>query len=107
MNREKCEYYPCHFEGQDCRLCYCPFYPCQDFRTRGKYKAQACEVIWSCRDCDFIHRKEVADEVIQELMQICDEKDFQNIRFKIEGDKLSRIFEKIAKKYLENLEKRR
>ncbi|MDP6613031.1 MAG: cysteine-rich small domain-containing protein, partial [Candidatus Hydrothermarchaeota archaeon] len=25
---EKCEYYPCHFQGQDCTWCFCPFYPC-------------------------------------------------------------------------------
>jgi threonine-phosphate decarboxylase len=31
-NRE-CNYYPCHFESQDCTFCFCPFYPCQDGRT--------------------------------------------------------------------------
>ena len=25
-----CEYNPCHFTGQDCTFCFCPFYPCND-----------------------------------------------------------------------------
>ena len=33
-NRE-CEFYPCHFEGQYCDFCYCPFYPCGDSSTGG------------------------------------------------------------------------
>ena len=28
----KCKYNPCHYEGQDCTFCYCPFYPCNDTR---------------------------------------------------------------------------
>ena len=26
---ESCEYYPCHFVGQDCTWCFCPFYPAE------------------------------------------------------------------------------
>ena len=35
-NRE-CEFYPCHYEGQYCDFCYCPFYPCGDSSTGGEW----------------------------------------------------------------------
>lgn len=96
LRPESCEYYPCHFEGQDCRLCFCPFYPCEEFRTRGKYKKQSCDVIWSCKDCNFIHRKEVADEVIEELLKIGNDRDMLEIR---------KIFERIFRKHVLDAEK--
>lgn len=61
-----CEYHPCHFINQDCTFCYCPFYPCND-------KDLGCEIIgrhgsiWSCSDCLFIHRKDVAQFVCSEI----------------------------------------
>ena len=46
----KCKYYPCHFKGQDCSLCYCPLYPCKDTNFGKWYKG-----IWDCSDCDIVH----------------------------------------------------
>nr|WP_269850484.1 cysteine-rich small domain-containing protein [Methanosarcina horonobensis] len=34
--RKTCEYYPCHFEGQNCTFCFCPFYPCENEKNRRK-----------------------------------------------------------------------
>lgn len=64
IGRKDCEYYPCHFEGQDCTFCFCPFYPCKDYRTGGKFKSSG---IWSCMDCYIIHRTEVAYSVLRAL----------------------------------------
>lgn len=56
-----CKYYPCHFPGQDCLWCYCPFYPCLDSSTGGKYKDRKEKGrVWSCIDCHWIHDEKVA-----------------------------------------------
>lgn len=62
-----CEYYPCHFEGQDCTWCYCPFYPCMDPTLGKSILAKDGEPIWSCQECYFVHRPEVAAEMLSPL----------------------------------------
>ena len=64
MKRENCEEYPCHFPDQDCTLCFCPFYPCLDERTKGREENGA----WICRDCIIVHRNEVSEAVMDALM---------------------------------------
>ena len=65
---EECEYRPCHFEGQDCRICFCPFYPCFDTTTGGKFvRGRIGGKIWSCIDCSWIHKKGNTEKVIDEL----------------------------------------
>ncbi len=98
LDPESCEHYPCHFEGQDCRFCFCPFYPCEDLRTSGRFKQRSCDVIWSCARCDFIHRKEVADEIVEKLLSISDETENRQ-------EKLKKVFENILRKHV--LEKQR
>lgn len=51
-----CDYYPCHEEGQFCDFCYCPFYPCGDGSTGGKWIKN--KDVWSCEDCLWIHTEE-------------------------------------------------
>ncbi len=55
-NRE-CKYYPCHFSGQDCTWCYCPFYPCMEEATGGQRKLsnKSGREVWSCKNCTWIH----------------------------------------------------
>ena len=60
LEKEECRYYPCHFEGQDCSLCFCPFYPCLIYETGGELKGN---VMWSCMKCDLVHRREVVEEI--------------------------------------------
>ncbi|MDD4331159.1 MAG: threonine-phosphate decarboxylase CobD [Methanosarcinaceae archaeon] len=68
--RQTCEYYPCHFEGQDCTFCFCPFYPCKDPRTDGKWvKSSRGEQVWSCVDCYYVHKKEIVRQILDCLMQ--------------------------------------
>ena len=56
---EGCEHYPCHHEGQDCTLCFCPFYPCHDPRLGYFVESRKGGQVWSCQDCLWIHRPDV------------------------------------------------
>ena len=65
----ECEYYPCHFEEQDCAWCFCPFYPCLDERTGGKYGKgkRSGKMVWSCENCTWNHEPEVAKQILEKL----------------------------------------
>ncbi|WP_456475510.1 cobyric acid synthase [Candidatus Pyrohabitans sp.] len=67
-----CEYYPCHFEGQDCTFCYCPFYPCEDTSTGGRWviSRRTSRRVWSCKRCHWIHRPDAALRVSEELEKL-------------------------------------
>ncbi len=68
-SRIDCEYYPCHFSGQDCTFCFCPFYPCGNTKTGGELiRRSTGGTVWSCAGCNFIHRGEIADSVLKGLM---------------------------------------
>jgi precorrin-3B C17-methyltransferase len=57
-NRE-CEFYPCHWDGQYCDFCYCPFYPCGDSATGGEWiKGKG---VWNCTNCHWLHTKEAVE----------------------------------------------
>ena len=59
---KSCKYYPCHHGGlEDCTFCFCPFYPCGDESTAGKWIKGTS---WSCEDCSWIHHTEVAGRVL-------------------------------------------
>ncbi|MFQ5800642.1 MAG: aminotransferase class I/II-fold pyridoxal phosphate-dependent enzyme [Candidatus Hydrothermarchaeales archaeon] len=59
-----CEYYPCHFKGQDCTFCFCPFYPCLD-EKRGKFIVGKKEKrVWTCKDCNNIHNQEIVERIL-------------------------------------------
>ena len=89
VGRRDCEYYPCHFEGQDCTFCFCPFYPCNDERTGGKYvESSTGGTVWSCANCTIVHEPEVAQEILDELMAL-----------KPGGDVRS-VFQKVVVKHL-------
>lgn len=62
-----CEYNPCHFEGQDCTFCYCPFYPCDDTDLGSELLGKRGQRIWNCSDCLFIHRTPVCRFIISEV----------------------------------------
>ena len=42
----------------------CKYYPCGDESTGGKWIKGT---TWSCEDCDWIHRTEVASRVLKEI----------------------------------------
>jgi threonine-phosphate decarboxylase len=69
-SRIDCEYYPCHFEGQDCTFCFCPFYPCDNEKTGGELIQKSTGgTVWSCAKCNLIHRGDIADKVLKALME--------------------------------------
>lgn len=71
-NRE-CDFYPCHYDGQYCDFCYCPFYPCGDSSTGGNWiKGKG---VWNCKDCIWIHTPEGVDAAREPLTAILDEVD--------------------------------
>lgn len=62
----ECSYYPCHFENQDCSLCFCPFYPCLIYKLGGEITVSSTgNYVWSCKNCSWIHRKDVVDEIAE------------------------------------------
>ncbi len=64
-SKRDCEYYPCHFEGQDCTFCYCPFYPCLLYRLGGEIvKSSSGDYVWSCKNCRWIHERENVEEIL-------------------------------------------
>jgi hypothetical protein len=86
-----CEYYPCHFHGQDCTWCFCPFYPCDDPQTGGEWVVSAYEgKVWSCSRCNWIHRPEVASEILKEIFQLVSESRFNDFN-EIPREKLLKI----------------
>ncbi|MDD1694542.1 MAG: adenosylcobinamide amidohydrolase [Methanoregula sp.] len=73
----ECRYYPCHFRGQSCDFCYCPFYPCKDERLGQWVDSTNGGKVWNCASCTLLHEPEVADYYKkfplasrQELMQL-------------------------------------
>jgi adenosylcobyric acid synthase len=60
----ECAYYPCHFSGLDCSLCFCPFYPCEDDDLGEFVESKRGGLVWSCSKCLWIHRGSVAREAI-------------------------------------------
>jgi len=81
--RKTCEYYPCHFEGQNCTFCFCPFYPCEDERTGGKWiQSSRGGKIWSCVDCHLVHKTETAQKILDCLMQEGDTDELVKVAWK-------------------------
>lgn len=63
----ECKYYPCHFEGQDCSLCFCIFYPCLLYRFGEIVISHSGKPVWSCKECFWIHERENVEEVVAYL----------------------------------------
>ncbi len=61
---KSCPWFPCHKVLEDCTFCYCPFYPCANNKL-GKYvySQKLKENIWSCQDCNWIHKKDTVDDI--------------------------------------------
>ena len=67
---ETCDYYPCHFTGQDCTWCFCPFYPCEDEQVGGRWvEKEDGDRIWGCSRCFWIHRSDVAKALLSEFIR--------------------------------------
>lgn len=57
---ENCPYYSCHFEGQSCEFCYCPFYPCKEESLGQWATGSNGGRVWNCAKCRLLHEPPVA-----------------------------------------------
>lgn len=89
---ETCEYYPCHYEGQDCTFCYCPFYPCEDTRFGRFVKGRRKTPVWDCSPCLMIHDRKVALAICKAISDL-GITDPEDIRFKD-------VFGEVSEEYL-------
>ncbi|MCL2711841.1 MAG: cobyric acid synthase [Methanomassiliicoccaceae archaeon] len=65
----KCEYGPCHYTGQDCTYCFCPFYPCNDEELGNNIVTKKGD-IWSCLHCHLIHRTNVCRYIASKVKEL-------------------------------------
>ncbi len=65
-----CDYHPCHFTGQDCTFCYCPFYPCEDEDLGSWLIGRRGQRVWNCTDCLLIHRQPVCRYIIDRVREL-------------------------------------
>jgi len=56
-----CPYFPCHFPGQRCDFCYCPFYPCRDEKLGQWAESSLKGKVWNCARCTLLHEPEIAE----------------------------------------------
>lgn len=67
MVDNKCEFYPCHFAGQDCTFCFCPIYPCKIEGAGEWIEDKNGNKIWDCSKCSIVHTR-AGVEVIKRFM---------------------------------------
>jgi len=94
---ETCDYYPCHFTGQDCTWCFCPFYPCEDEQTGGEWvKKKDGGRIWGCSECYWIHNAEVANALLETFKA----RGIENVDdIEKRRDELKELFLRLKEKY--------
>lgn len=58
-----CEYYPCHFAGQNCLFCFCPLYqePCNGHYDKAKFVREG---LRDCSKCVLPHIDNNYDSII-------------------------------------------
>jgi Zn-finger protein len=96
-SNETCEYYPCHYAGQDCTWCFCPFYPCEDEQTGGRWvERKDGGLVWGCSKCFWNHHPAVAVAVMAEFIAcgILTVDDLEQ-----QPEEVKRIFERVKKRY--------
>lgn len=69
----ECEFYPCHEAGGNCTFCYCPFYPCGDSSTGGRWIKD--KGVWGCQDCTWIHEDKTVQCILSRFREIVNEVD--------------------------------
>lgn len=60
---KECDYFPCHPGIETCNLCFCLFYPCGDTEHGFFKKTAKGNTVWSCINCDWIHKKRVVHAI--------------------------------------------
>lgn len=73
-----CDYLPCHKHMEACDFCYCPFYPCGESSTGGKWIKD--KNVWDCVGCMWIHKEKVDNCIREGIDGILKEVDDLNIK---------------------------
>lgn len=94
---ETCDYYPCHFVGQDCTWCFCPFYPCEDEQVGGNWvEREDGSRIWGCSKCFWIHDSNVAKAVLDAF----DERGIETVEdIEDRTEELKELFNRLKEEY--------
>lgn len=68
---KECQYYPCHpnMEHLNCLFCYCPLYNDEDCIGNPKYVERDGHTVKDCSACEFPHKSENYERIIQCLKQ--------------------------------------
>ncbi|MCL1904792.1 MAG: cobyric acid synthase [Methanomassiliicoccaceae archaeon] len=66
----KCPHGPCHYTGQDCTYCFCPFYPCKDEELGEFIQTSKGGKLWSCLYCHLIHRTPVCKYIASRVEEL-------------------------------------
>ena len=72
-----CEYYPCHFKGQNCLFCYCPLYfiGCDGLGSPKFIENRNGVRIKDCSNCVFPHKKDSYVKIVKKLTEYVNSKD--------------------------------
>lgn len=73
-----CEYLPCHSDMEACDFCYCPFYPCGESSTGGKWIKD--KNVWDCIGCTWIHKENVDNCIREGIKDILNEVEDLNLK---------------------------
>lgn len=66
-----CEYHPCHYRGQNCSFCYCPFYPCHDGDLgTNLHSENTSRDVWDCSQCLFCHDNAVVEYAYKRFSEL-------------------------------------
>ena len=71
MSHRECEFFPCHKcaneENFNCLFCYCPLYGMEHCPGAPKYKEKNGRQIKVCSNCNFPHKPENYDKIVELL----------------------------------------
>ncbi|MDR0198478.1 MAG: cobyric acid synthase, partial [Methanomassiliicoccaceae archaeon] len=65
----ECEHGTCHYVGQDCTYCFCPFHPCGD-TDLGEEITTKNGTYWSCLYCHLVHRTPVCRYIASRIKEL-------------------------------------
>lgn len=67
FENKSCQYYPCHkgLEQINCMFCYCPLYPHAECPGNYKIIQSGEKKIKDCSHCNFPHRAENYDKIME------------------------------------------
>jgi Zn-finger protein len=79
MINKNCKHYPCHEKNEleNCLLCFCPIYPCENNKLGHFIKNESQTKVWDCSNCTLFHKDHVAKKILEiaNMFNMSDESD--------------------------------